>query len=619
MRASSFENRVKTLASQIPRRQSGIRKFFSKLFGIKSSPPRRHTTTTRQHYGSKTLSVATLGGQQSRMPIDPDSYVITNSWKVGHGGIIDPMAPPLPLYHSNIAVPEAGVRLQSVVSVCCPSEPVSKLSELRGVPHRIFLWMCTISNDEASQIHVVDVTLPSRNKIVENFLVSDSKVPSMAFVPTVALKNMSSISNSPENAEEDPTSQRDRTSSETVPVEDHPLMAPTAPKERGHVASTFFHSSVWVGTESGWIYVYSTVADPGRQLLVEDMANSVRCIKFLFDAVFAGIGDGTLAVFRPSAEACCGWDLANHKRIPLESKSLVAQTSCMTPVEGQLWVGCGNMINIVNPHTMQLETAFTVSQRLSAEVMSITCIGDVVAVSVAQSSSVSLFHSRSTQQLQDVDVTPLCNIIDKETISPIHPAHVTCMMAVNGLLWVGTASGVVLTLDFSNPTITHRNSRHDVLEIRARRREEVPRRSGEKSPSPNADGFIEVLDPRFGKTPSLPPICSYGDARMSCFGHLNGVNSFVGVRCEEIDRSAMRQEGSPLDGDDTGLEREYSWIFSGGFGFVDLYLENVDERRARRRTSTLMQSSRLSAARQGHPGQPIDERYDSQQFLFWRL
>lgn len=47
------------------------------------------------------------------MPIDPDSYVITNSWKVGHGGIIDPTAPPLPQYHSNVAVPEAGVRVRA--------------------------------------------------------------------------------------------------------------------------------------------------------------------------------------------------------------------------------------------------------------------------------------------------------------------------------------------------------------------------------------------------------------------------------------------------------------------------------------------------------------------------
>ena len=225
---------------------------------------------------------------------------------------------------------------------------------------------------------------------------------------------------------------------------------------------------------------------------------------------------------------------------------------------------------------------------------------------------------------------------DKEMISPIHPANVTCMMAVNGLLWVGTASGVVLTLDFSNPTITHRSSRQDMLEIRARRTrtpdgaKDDDDGSGEASktssppslsPTPNADGYIEVLgSSRRSRGLVLPSVCSYGDARMSCFGHLNGVNSFVGVRRDDIDLTGRGQpESSPFDGDDGGgdVSREYGWIFSGGFGFVDLYLENVDERRARRRTSTLMQTK--AAASRSTAGQSIDVRYDSQQFLFWRL
>lgn len=45
----------------------------------------------------------------TKVTFDPDSFVITNSWKVGHGGIIDPAALPMPMYHSAVAVPEAGV------------------------------------------------------------------------------------------------------------------------------------------------------------------------------------------------------------------------------------------------------------------------------------------------------------------------------------------------------------------------------------------------------------------------------------------------------------------------------------------------------------------------------
>ena len=56
----------------------------------------------------------------SKTLIDPDSFVITNSWKVGHGGIIDPAAHPLPMYHSAVPVPEAGVLVSHLGLGCLP-------------------------------------------------------------------------------------------------------------------------------------------------------------------------------------------------------------------------------------------------------------------------------------------------------------------------------------------------------------------------------------------------------------------------------------------------------------------------------------------------------------------
>lgn len=80
------------------------------------------------------------------------------------------------------------LKLLSSVSVCCPCEPVSSVAELQTVPHRVFIWTATFNNDEASQIHVVDVTVPMQAKVTESFLVSDSKVPTMVFVPTIAAR-----------------------------------------------------------------------------------------------------------------------------------------------------------------------------------------------------------------------------------------------------------------------------------------------------------------------------------------------------------------------------------------------------------------------------------------------
>ena len=57
--------------------------------------------------------------------------------------------------------------------------------------------------------------------------------------------------------------------------------------------------------------------------------------------------------------ACCGWDLSNHKRLPLDSKSSLVLSVCMEAVDDQLWVGCSNMINIVDPVTFVVKVVIT--------------------------------------------------------------------------------------------------------------------------------------------------------------------------------------------------------------------------------------------------------------------
>jgi hypothetical protein len=545
-----------------------------------------------------------MGG--SKMLVDPDSFVITNSWKVGHGGIIDPAAHPLPMYHSAVPVSEAGVLLQSAVSVCCPCEPVSSVSKLKSVQHRLFIWMCTFNSHEASQIHVVDVTLPVHAKVTESFVVSDSKVPAMAFVPTLAVQELEEENTEDRSTAPDKPPGTDA-SNNSSSTRDTRLID----SSRSHVASTFYHSSVWVGTEAGWIYIYSTISDPGRQLLVQDMDHPVQCIRFLFDSVFVGTGDGTLAVFKPSPTACCGWDLLNHKRIPLDSKSAVIRSTCIAAVDDQLWVGCANMINIVDPTTFVLETSFSVRNRSNTDVSGMCCVNNVVCVSMNRSPQLFLLHAHSTQVLQEIDITPLCSLIDSEPPGPLHHSYVSCMLAVNQQVWIGTASGVIMILHFDIAKLVRSNSRHDDVHGY------TSATSASSAPGANTSS---TLDPRLRRNVALQPICSYEDARMSCFGHLNGVRCMLAIHAEDILKCTIRDIAGSFESDDV---KEFSWMFSGGYGFVDLQLKDADERRKRRRLSTNAPvpnvSPPVAMSSQKLRGYYPDSRYDSQQFLFWKL
>ncbi|XP_062514914.1 uncharacterized protein LOC134190483 isoform X2 [Corticium candelabrum] len=604
--------RAAALASS-QRHQSGIRKLLSRLFtkisGSSSPAPRRADRTLASPRADPSVhrrqkeNLKLLSASMTTAPwtvIDTDSFVITNSWKVGHGGIIDPTAPALPMYHSSVPVPEAGVLLLSSVSVCCPCEPVSSVAELQTVPHRVFIWTATFNNDEASQIHVVDVTVPMQAKVTESFLVSDSKVPTMVFVPTIAARAHSGSSAGSETTESLRSNDSSRESYDSHEQGKRRLVKDA----NEYVAKTFYHSSIWVGTESGWIYIYSTISDPGRQLLVQDMDHPVQCIRFLFDSVFVGTSDGTLAMFKSCSTACCGWDLSNHKRLPLDSKSSLVLSVCMEAVDDQLWVGCSNMINIVDPVTFVVKTSFSVRNRLSSDVSGICCIGKVVCVSMHRSPQLFFLHAHGTQLLQEIDITGLCNLIDCEPAAPLHQPYVSCMLSVNQQIWIGTASGVVMILHLKNAKLNHydlhtgTNHGHNEL----------------------GDRHNRTTDQQSVKGAPFTAICSYEDAQMSCFGHLNGVRCLLAVTAEDILKCTMRDITGSFESDDA---KQFSWMFSGGYGFVDLQLKDTDERNKRRRLSGVPSTPTLRPVTgklaHNQRGYCPDSRYDSQQFLFWKL
>lgn len=201
--------------------------------------------------------------------------------------------------------------------------------------------------------------------------------------------------------------------------------------------------------------------------------------------------------------------------------------------------------------------------------------------------------------------------LDCEPAASLHQPSVSCMLPVNQQVWIGTASGVVMILHFGSTKLSQSNSLR--TDGRTARRASDPR----DRPNPNT---LDGSDPRLGKLPSGPPICLYEDARMSCFGHLNGVRCLLAVHAEDILKCTMREIAGSFESDDV---KEFSWMFSGGYGFVDLQLRDAEERRKRRRLSAIASSNAMPPPSAKSPQKPRgyypDTRYDSQQFLFWKL
>nr|XP_026696466.1 C-Jun-amino-terminal kinase-interacting protein 4 [Ciona intestinalis] len=311
--------------------------------------------------------------------------------------------------------------------------------------------------------------------------------------------------------------------------------------------------TVWMGAQNGYVYVHSAISNWRRCLHQIRLKDSVLSIVHLKGRALAALADGTVAIFRRDTDGV--WDLSSYYLLDLGRPH--HSIRCMSVVYDHVWCGYRNRIHIVEPKTMKVVKSFDAHPRRESQVRQLAWAGDGVWVSIRLDSTVRLYHARTLQHLQDVDIEPYVSKVLGSGKLGFSFVRITALMISQNRLWIGTGNGVVMSVPLSEGAKSNQASSAVLSSSRA---------------SDRPGGVVRVYkDPLSDKiTPgTFIPYCSMANAQLSFHGYRDAVKFFVAVRgCVTQPNTANGSVGlSPPkqpDNSDPG-----TLVLSGGEGYVD--------------------------------------------------
>ena len=122
--------------------------------------------------------------------------------------------------------------------------------------------------------------------------------------------------------------------------------------------------TMWLGSQSGSIYVHSAVSQWRRCIHSIRLKDSVLSIVHVKGRVLAALADGTVAIFHRAADG--QWDLKNYYLLDLGKPH--HSIRCMVQVHSKVWLGYRNRIHVVDPQLMSVEVTLDAHPRKESQV-----------------------------------------------------------------------------------------------------------------------------------------------------------------------------------------------------------------------------------------------------------
>lgn len=159
--------------------------------------------------------------------------------------------------------------------------------------------------------------------------------------------------------------------------------------------------------------------------------------------MFCSLANGRLAVFHrdPVTREFC----ANRYREIVVTQGHALH--CVGVVlDTKIWCGYRNTMAVVDVDTLQVETEFSVHPRKDCQVRRMASAGQGVWITIRLDSTFRLYHARTHEHLQDVDIEPIVSRMIGAGKLGFSFVRITCIGITCNLLWIGTSNGVILTL-----------------------------------------------------------------------------------------------------------------------------------------------------------------------------
>ncbi|KAJ3602067.1 hypothetical protein NHX12_029827 [Muraenolepis orangiensis] len=270
----------------------------------------------------------------------------------------------------------------------------------------------------------------------------------------------------------------------------------------------------------------------------------VLCIKHSSHFLFAGLRNGSVVVYgRTDGDL---WKPESRRSVSLGTEPV----RTLLVLEDLVWASCGNYVTVIDGASLSTQR-FEVHPDPVVSVAHMLRAGGGVWMAFSEGSSIRLFHTETLEHLQEINISTRSTLLNAGQKN----MRVTSLLICQGLLWVGTAQGILITLPV--PKL-----------------EGIPKITGKGMVSLNAHcGPVDflmatssTLSPELLKRDSLP------DGPDSAFGG------------DERSDSASSQES---------LQHPGTTCFQGGGG----------EARGKTRTGVLLQYRLRSTS--GLPGRPL--------------
>nr|CAD7430872.1 unnamed protein product [Timema monikensis] len=325
-------------------------------------------------------------------------------------------------------------------------------------------------------------------------------------------------------------------------------------------------ATMWLGSQSGKMYVHSAVSQWRRCLHSVKLNDSILNIVHIQGRVFTALANGTVAIFRRGADG--QWDLGSYHLVDLGNPQ--HSIRCMVAVHSQVWCGyrnqihvlhprtlaievtIGNMESLEQPQTLAIEKTFVAHPRKESQVRQMAWLGDGVWVSIRLDSTLRLYHAHTYQHLQDVDIEPYVSKMLGTGKLGFSFVRITALLISSSRLWIGTGNGVIISVPLS---------------------ESAGGRPGATSAHRVPGGVVRVYADNSAKiTPgSFIPYCSMAQAQLSFHGHRDAVKFFVAVPGSQ---SLSAANPAPiienLNEHSTEDEKPPAMlVMSGGEGYID--------------------------------------------------
>ncbi|XP_041744356.2 rho guanine nucleotide exchange factor 10-like protein isoform X1 [Coregonus clupeaformis] len=216
---------------------------------------------------------------------------------------------------------------------------------------------------------------------------------------------------------------------------------PSPPEEMEAAAlrsPTGVGNTICLGLDDGSILVYGSVDTAAQCLLT--MRNPqhcpVLCLKHSINFLFAGLRDGTMMVYGRSNGGEL-WEPDSCRTVSVGPEPV----RTLLVLEDSVWASCANSVTVIEGSSLSTQR-FEVHPEPMVSVAHMVRAGGGVWMAFSEGSSIRLFHTETLEHLQEINISTRVSLHNPGQKS----MRVTSLLICQGLLWVGTAQGVIITL-----------------------------------------------------------------------------------------------------------------------------------------------------------------------------